>query len=113
MAEDAVGAVGENIKTIFSRVKLIRAILTFVLLAWLVVFTILSLQLKFSAADLASPNTIPEDSNAAKYFYIHRIWFGEESIVMMLFKVWYFTALMFLVGPLIQKGIDYFSGAKK
>lgn len=89
----------ESIK-IFNRIRIIRAIITLFLLAWLTVFTILTLRFKFSKTDIQpSKEQEPQfsDENAIKYFYLHRIWFGENSIVLILFQVWYLTAILFLI----------------
>ena len=112
--------VAENIKSIFTRVRIIRAVITFVLLAWLVVFTILTLRLQFSEKDIEqnfttdSSGSVPTitDPEATKYFYLHRIWFGDSSIVLILFQVWYFTAIMFLLGPLVNQAIKFLSKGK-
>lgn len=105
--------VAQSIQSIFTRIQVIRAIITFVLIAWLVVFTILTLRIQFSPADIEQSSTsgaapTPTDPESMKYFNLHRIWFGDSSIVLILFQVWYLTALMLVFGKLVGPAIKYY-----
>lgn len=103
--------VAQSIQSIFTRIQVIRAIITFVLIAWLVVFTILTLRIQFSPEDIeqsSTPGSTPTDPESMKYFNLHRIWFGDSSIVLILFQVWYLTALMLVFGKLVGPAIKYY-----
>lgn len=46
---------------------------------------------------------IRKTDKPTRLFYLHRIWFGDESVVYMLFKMW-FMAVMFMVAtPIIKE----------
>ena len=50
---------------------------------------------------------INDDRNYIRYFNLHRIWFGEESIVMLLFKLWFYTAILWMASPFIRELIIF------
>lgn len=46
----------------------------------------------------------PEDPEAhQRYFAIHRVWFGEQSIVMILWRMWYTVLVIGMVSPLVKE----------
>lgn len=111
---DQKTSVADDLKTAFSRLRWIRLAITIFMVGWLGFFTYLMLrsyqdQGLFEQTSKPQPATSDTDNSLedTKYFYLHRIWFGDDSIVMILFQVWYMTIMLFLLGPLIREAIRY------
>ena len=83
-----------SLKKFLKYVMMGRTGLSIFLIVWLVVFSIL----------FARPSeSKEEDETRQKYFYLHRVWFGEESIIMILFKMWYYTLILLMLNPILRE----------
>lgn len=69
-----------------------RIAISIFMLGWLGYITY-----KLSRADKEDP-----DGNGTKYFYLHRVWFGETSIIATLFQMWWTTLLLFMLSPILR-----------
>lgn len=116
MAEAKKTSTVDDIKIAFSRLRWIRLIITIFLVGWLGFFTYLMMrsyqdQGFFDSNQPSTSKAATSDTDSSledtKYFYLHRIWFGDYSIVLILFQVWYMTIMLFLLGPLVREGIRY------
>lgn len=38
----------------------------------------------------------------ARYFDMHRVFFGDQSVLMILFSMWYYSFILILVAPIIK-----------
>ena len=38
-----------------------------------------------------------------RLYYLHKIWFGDESIVYILFKIWFMTIMFFIALPIVKE----------
>lgn len=71
-----------------------RVGITLILLIWV----------SFISYRLVRSNTIEEDTiqeDTDKYFYLHRVWFGEESVLMIIFNMWYYSFILLILYPII------------
>ena len=75
-----------------------RIVITFILIGWLITFTYLIMK---------KDEIKPDDSEYQRWFMLHRTWFGDESIVMILWKVWYYTLLLLTLSPLIREIVSF------
>jgi hypothetical protein len=53
--------------------------------------------------DVEKGGFLNDEENHVRYFNLHRVWFGEESIVMILFKLWYYAALLWMLSPILKE----------
>lgn len=44
-----------------------------------------------------------ENSDMNRLFYFHRMWFGDDSVVYMIFKIWFLTILIINFTPVLQE----------
>lgn len=52
-------------------------------------------------------NPNDDDRNVLRLFYLHKIWFGDDSIVYMIFKIWFFTILLINFAPVLVEIARY------
>ena len=83
-----------TIMQVLKNVRIIKFGVTAFLLAWLAYFSYQILK--------------PDDENVDKsnWFNLHRIWFGDESIVFILFKIWYMVIVFLAISPIIGEIIN-------
>ena len=72
---------------------------TLFLLVWIVCISILMVGQKKQGDDYI----VRDDQDYARYFNLHRVWFGEESVLLMLFKLWYYSAILWLLSPVLRQ----------
>lgn len=91
-------------KTLFDNVKEVtrnllgalfyaRILISVLLLGWVIYITY-----KLSQEE----EGVEKEETRAKYFYMHRVWFGEESIALILFNLWYYSFIFLLITPVIS-----------
>jgi hypothetical protein len=86
-----------TILQVLKNVRWIRLGITGFLLAWLGFFTY----------QILKPNIDEKrNENEARWFQLHRIWFGDESIVFILFRVWYLVLVFMAISPIIGEVIE-------
>ena len=88
----------QNVMTIMMR---FRIVVTVVIIAWGIFMS-----QKIVRQDL-------DQNSMWKYFNFHRVWFGEESIVMILFSLWFKVFLIIIFLPLIQELINIVADQKQ
>lgn len=85
---------------------------TIFLIGWLVLITVLILREKPNEQTdeqlYAQPYVqtyVPQQNSQAhaKYFNLHRVWFGEQSIIMIIFKIWYYALIVWMMTPLMRE----------
>lgn len=76
---------------VVSRLMQIRVIATVFIVGWLLMISHLLTR--------ADKGKRPEDRD--RYFALHRVWFGDSSVVQTLFNMWYYTILLLIVSPLV------------
>lgn len=81
----------QKVLYIVSRLMQLRVIVTVLLVGWLLVISHLLVR--------ADKEGREDDRN--RYFSLHRVWFGDSSVVQTLFNMWYYTILLLLVSPLV------------
>jgi predicted secreted protein len=86
-----------TMKSSLGRLKIIRLVLTFAIITWLVVFTVMTSLEDESEDDEETKKTHD------KYFAMHRIWFGDDSLIAILFGIWYKTMIIIILAPIITK----------
>jgi len=55
---------------------------------------------------LMRPRDTEEDRR--RYYDLHRSWFGDESVFMIIFKMWYYTLILFAAGPILRELVMFF-----
>jgi len=72
-----------------------RIVITVVMLAWMGALSYL----------IATPKKDSEngDVQRARYYNLHRIWFGDQSALMILVTLWYYTIILMILGPIIKE----------
>lgn len=73
-----------------------RTGITFILVAWLITVSIWIMK-----------KNDTNDKEHQRYFNLHRVWFGEESIILILWKMWYYTLLLISLSPLIRELVTF------
>lgn len=48
-------------------------------------------------------NIIDDEENYVRYYNLHRVWFGDQSIVWTIFKIWYFTIILWMLSPVLRE----------
>jgi hypothetical protein len=99
--------------------------LTFFLVGWLLVMSYLILYQRFPyrqrgqtlyglQAQDAQKKPQDQDVNvsiqtmpisSSRFYELHRVWFGDESILWILVKIWYLAILFMMVAPLIKQAL--------
>ena len=46
---------------------------------------------------------INDDKNYDRYYNLHRVWFGDTSIVMVVFNLWFWVVIFWLMGPILRE----------
>jgi len=69
--------------------------ITLLILAWTITLSIM----------IASRDLTPDDTE--RYFYLHRLWFGEESSLRILWDLWFYTLVFFSLQPVIREILRY------
>jgi hypothetical protein len=46
---------------------------------------------------------INDDKNYDRYYNLHRVWFGDTSIVMIVFNLWFWVVIFWLMGPILRE----------
>lgn len=85
---DTTDEVVDTLFFVVKQVSQLRIIATLFLLGWLIAMTYLLMRPAKNAEDAASRD---------RYFALHRVWFGDTSIVGMIYSIWYFTILLLVV----------------
>ena len=82
---------------VLSNIRTIKLSITLFLVGWLAYMT----------WKIISPPTSQQDiENKDRWYYVHRVWFGDESIVFMLFKIWYMVLVFLAISPMVGEAID-------
>jgi hypothetical protein len=84
------------------RIMTLRVIVTLAIITWAIV---LSYHLMRKPTEQEQIEERGE--HRAKYFYMHRVWFGEESLVMIIFKIWVWVIILMLLSPLLRQLIIF------
>lgn len=88
----------ESIENTVSSMAYGRFFITILLIGWLGTMTYLIMKKDEVKSD---------DPEYNRYYLLHRTWFGEESIVMILWKVWYYTLLLLTLSPLVRELVSF------
>jgi hypothetical protein len=114
----------KQMQDVLDNLFLSRSLLTVFIIGWLLFFTfkIYSSPSRTSSAiarrfpdfpdsNVKGPEKSPEKGNdptdIERLYYIHRVWFGDESIVFALFNIWYYTLFLMIMGPLVRVVVNY------
>jgi hypothetical protein len=82
----------KRIKSTTRRITWGGIIVSLFLFTWVLVFTFL----------LLKPGKDVDDRAHQKYFATHRLWFGEESIILIIWNIWYYALLLIVLGPILM-----------
>jgi len=88
-----------SILKINSVMKIARLVVTIVLLSWLISISICILKQKRVNTD-ASPQELPDHN---RYFNLHRVWFGDEAPIFVLFRIWYYVFIFMVISPFLYE----------
>lgn len=94
-ARSAVNTVISELTQFIGKIMFLRVLLTLLITAWLAFITYNILYTKSDDEDYSRYRT--------KYFELHRVYFGDEAPLRILFNMWFYVVLLFLLAPLIQK----------
>jgi len=91
---DTVGRIQGTLSSILKALFYGRLGISALLLSWVI----------FISYKLTKQSEEEEESEEGRdrYFYLHRVWFGEESILMILFNMWYYSVILLMLTPIIS-----------
>jgi len=98
-----------SVKRIYKRIMMGRIGLTVFLIVWAIVMSVLIARKPDGEKNIEDSinykrKTINEayDRDYDRYYTLHRIWFGDESVLMILFKIWFWVTVAWMVGPILR-----------
>lgn len=104
----------DSVKKSLKYFSVARIILTLFLLIWVIIISFLLIRENkkdvdggfggFGGGDSDSGDS---DDKRLRYFNLHRVWFGEESVILILFKMWYYAIIIWMISPMITPIILY------
>lgn len=100
-----------KLQDVRSSMQNIRIVMTIFLVSWLAV---MSYMFMIKYAEKRSDNSDVEahkKHRTDRLYYLHRVWFGDDSIVYMLVKVWYMAVIIMLLTPVLIE-ISHYVGGK-
>jgi len=86
------------LKRIVSYIMAARTTITVVMCAWLITISYFIIR-KTDPADTYDAN----DPSRTRYYNLHRVWFGDDSSLLILFKIWYYTFIFIMLGPILRE----------
>jgi hypothetical protein len=89
-----------SIQRILRYMMLGRVGITFMIIGWTVLVSVMIL---WNPADNVDKPFDVKDANYIKYFNLHRLWFGEESVLLLLMNIWKYTLLLLLLKPVFTE----------
>jgi len=103
--KDAPFQVWGTLKGILRYLFVGKTLVTLFLIAWLLGISFLII---YTSPDKTRPLTddliqTGDYYNHVRFFNLHRVWFGEESIVIIIIKLWFYTAILWLLGPILRE----------
>lgn len=79
-----------------------RMLITIILCAWLITLSYLITR----KSDTQNPDD-KTDPSRMRYYNLHRVWFGDQSPLLILLKLWYYTFVLILLAPVIRELITF------
>jgi heme/copper-type cytochrome/quinol oxidase subunit 2 len=83
------------VKKSLKRLTILRIAITLFIVVWVLVMS-------YYLTRNYDEDDKEQGERRAKYFYLHRVWFGEESTVMIIFKMWIWAVILMLLAPLLR-----------
>lgn len=87
----------DSVKKVLNHLRMFRLAVTAFIVGWCV----------FALYKILFPtNEEMNNGREFQYFNAHRVLFGDESVLMILFKLWYFVALFVLLKLFFENILD-------
>lgn len=83
--------------------------LTIFIIIWTVVISILIVRNNTDKTDESDNPSNPSNPNVnyIRYFNLHKVLFGDESVLLILFKLWYYVLFLWVAGPIFKEFIIF------
>jgi MFS-type transporter involved in bile tolerance (Atg22 family) len=86
-----------SLMSVVNNIRTIKIGITVFLIGWLGYLTYRILKPSVTNFD---------EQNKERWYEVHRVWFGDESIIFMLFKIWYMVLIFMALSPVLGEIID-------
>jgi len=109
-----VDEIMNNITFVLRRLFYFKAVVTILIIIWLIFASIMIAtpvnnnnnynynKNNENAWDKFKNFIVVDDKNYTRYFNLHRVWFGDQSIVELLIKTWYSAIALWIGRPVIR-----------
>jgi len=95
MSTISTDSIMQSLKQSFGILVNIKVIITTLIITWGIFMS--TYIIRQSADDDESMNT------SWKYYNFHRVWFGDESLLIILFNIWFKTLLIAMFIPIAKE----------
>ncbi len=100
----------KSVDQFLTYMKIGKIVLTIFILGWVLVISTLIVRKSpskdsregYSGEEGILKNVANDDQNYARYYNLHRVWFGDQSTLWLLARIWFYTLIFWMMGPLLK-----------
>lgn len=98
-----------SVRKLLKLILIGRIVITVLLIAWTLGISAMMVwkPLLEEEMDSTTGRLISDRNNYFRYYNLHKLWFGDEAVVMVLIRLWLYVLGMWLLEPILREVVAF------